>query len=156
MWCIILLKILRISNQVLRYVLSTTWRLLILGQGPLLVSYRNLAQEPNNILFIDPTNNCPAICPAPCPADQRCPGTSTANGCPMPDTCIPITFGENGKACPVACPVTCPPSQKVCEGGFDAYGCRMPNTCIPDHGNFLSRSYCLLILFNCQHCSKQI
>ena len=106
--------------------------------------YRNLAQEANNILFIDPTNNCPAICPAPCPAAQRCPGTSNDGGCPMPDTCMPITFGENGKACPVACPVTCPASQKVCEGGFDAYGCRLPNTCIPDHGNFLTTSYYLL------------
>ena len=36
---------------------------------------------------------CPAMCPAVCDytVDKHCPGGVDANGCPMPDTCMPMT-----------------------------------------------------------------
>ena len=55
-------------------------------------------------------------------------------GCPMPDTCMAMTYGNDGSVCPVACPVTCPEDQMWCDGGYDDNGCEMPDTCMPTKG----------------------
>ena len=37
-----------------------------------------------------PPPTCPVTCPTPCgPGEMRCYGGIDANGCNMPDTCIP-------------------------------------------------------------------
>ena len=36
-------------------------------------------------------NECPVSCPIVCgPADKHCGSGSDINGCPMPDTCMPM------------------------------------------------------------------
>merc|ERR1712244_157066 len=80
------------------------------------------------------TDDCPASCPVMCGADHmHCPGGTDPNGCPIPDTCMPMEgpIGTDGNACPAACPVTCPPDHMYCGAGSDANGCPMPNTCVP-------------------------
>ena len=83
---------------------------------------------------------CTAICPTICPPDQEtCPGGTTGgtntDGCPMPDTCLPKTFGTDGTTvCTASCPVPCAQDHLYCDGGFDIYGCKRPNTCVPKDG----------------------
>ena len=74
---------------------------------------------------------CPVACPITCPEDHmHCGGGMDANGCPMPDTCTPIS-GD----CPVTCPVTCPLDHIQCPGGVMPDGCPMPDTCMPVTAN---------------------
>ena len=86
---------------------------------------------------------CPASCPVVCPPDQEtCPGGTNNDGCPMPNACIPKTFGTNGSTvCPVACPVPCAGDHLHCDGGFDVNGCKKPNTCVPNDGTFFLYQY---------------
>ena len=60
-----------------------------------------------------------------------CPGGIDAAGCQMPETCMHMTFGEDGAVCPAMCPVVCDYSvDKHCPGGVDANGCPMHDTCM--------------------------
>ena len=53
----------------------------------------------------------------------------------MLDTCMPMTFGEDGAVCPAMCPAVCDYTvDKHCPGGVDANGCPMPDTCMPMTG----------------------
>ena len=85
---------------------------------------------------------CPVTCPTPCgPGEMRCSGGMDANGCMMPDTCIPafgkyrICFlflvckklqfnqkiaadGVDGVKCPNVCPVPCGLEEVFCPGGL--------------------------------------
>ena len=86
-------------------------------------------------VFIADDDTCPSSCPVVCPPDHTmCPGGIDAAGCPMPETCIPMTFGHDQAVCPVSCPVPCSPDDMWCDGGVDANGCMMPNTCVPHTG----------------------
>ena len=86
-------------------------------------------------LSIDPDDLCPSSCPVVCPPDHTmCPGGVNPDGCPMPETCMPMTFGHDGAVCPAMCPVHCPPDHMWCDGGIDANGCKMPNTCVANTG----------------------
>ena len=90
---------------------------------------------------------CTAICPTICPPDQEtCPGGTTGgtntDGCPMPDTCLPKTFGTDGSTvCPAACPVPCAGDHLYCDGGFDVNGCKKPNTCVLKDGRIIFHKY---------------
>merc|ERR1712241_1455508 len=74
------------------------------------------------------------MCPVTCPVDNMyCGGGMDANGCPMPNTCMPMTgpIGNDGDACAVACPPACAAGDMICPGGIDHNGCPMPDTCGP-------------------------
>ena len=93
--------------------------------------------------------DCPAFCPTVCPPDHtKCPGGSDPAGCPVPETCMPPTFGHGGVACPAACPVPCPEDHTWCDGGVDANGCWMPNTCVSNSGKHF--------FFNVNHYTKKV
>merc|ERR1711990_503557 len=67
---------------------------------------------------------------------MNCPG-GDANGCMMPDTCMPTKGGPldaNGLECPVVCPMNCGKDMMSCPGGDDGNGCMMPDTCMPTKG----------------------
>ena len=90
------------------------------------------------ISCLGPEGKCPATCPVVCPPDHTtCPGGIDAAGCPMPDSCMPLTFGTDGNVCPATCPVPCPDGHMFCDGGVDANGCMMPNTCVPNDGRYI-------------------
>ena len=75
---------------------------------------------------------CPGMCPIQCPEDHmHCGGGVDATGCPMPDTCMPMTAD-----CAAACPVHCPADHMTCPGGVMPTGCPMPDTCMPLQGNY--------------------
>ena len=82
-----------------------------------------------------------ASCPKDCSPDATCPGGTNSDGCPEPDICVPITYGENGNECPTICPVTCPEDHMKCNGGEDALGCKRPETCVSNSGN---HSQCMI------------
>ena len=89
---------------------------------------------------------------------MRCSGGMDANGCMMPDTCMPafgkyrICFlflvckklqfnqkiaadGVDEVKCPNVCPVPCGLEEVFCPGGLmQTTGCPMPNTCMPKIG----------------------
>ena len=82
-----------------------------------------------------------ASCPKDCSPDATCPGGTNSDGCPEPDICVPITYGDNGNECPTICPVTCPEDHMKCNGGEDALGCKRPETCVSNSGN---HSQCMI------------
>ena len=83
---------------------------------------------------------CKAFCPHDCPSDStKCPGGTDSNGCPMADTCIPLTKGNDGIVCPVSCPVQCPKDHFSCDGGMDENGCKKPNTCVANQGRYYKK-----------------
>merc|ERR1739846_138131 len=88
-------------------------------------------------------NECPIQCPMDCGKDMmNCPG-GDANGCIMPDTCMPTKGGpldNNGLECPVLCPMNCGKDMMSCPGGDDGNGCMMPDTCMPTKGGPLMLS----------------
>jgi hypothetical protein len=53
------------------------------------------------------------------------------DGCPMPDTCMPVTGDCPATTCPAACNFA---TDKTCPGGVDASGCMLPDTCMPQTG----------------------
>merc|ERR1719446_1374307 len=55
---------------------------------------------------------------------------TSPNGCMVADTCMPMTFGQDGAQCPGMCPIQCPEDHMHCGGGMDATGCPMPDTCV--------------------------
>ena len=106
-----------------------------------------------------PPPTCPVTCPTPCGlGEMRCSGGMDANGCMMPDTCMPafgkyrICFlflvckklqfnqkiaadGVDEVKCPNVCPVPCGLEEVFCPGGLmQTTGCPMPNTCMPKIG----------------------
>ena len=84
------------------------------------------------------TATCSITCPTPCSAgESKCPGGTDSNGCPMPDQCIPKTFGNDGTACPMTCPVTCPTDSTMCPAKMDPNGCPMAGTCISKDGTVI-------------------
>ena len=87
------------------------------------------------ISYLGPEEHCPATCPVVCPPEHTmCPGGTSPDGCPYPETCMPMIFGHDGAVCPATCPVPCPEDHMWCDGGVDANGCMMPNTCLPMPG----------------------
>ena len=89
----------------------------------------------NYPIFLVAAGDCPGFCPVLCPADHAtCPGGFDAAGCPMPDTCVPLTTGTDGNVCPVTCPLPCPEGQIFCDGGVDVDGCMLQNTCVGTAG----------------------
>ena len=81
---------------------------------------------------------CPNHCPVECVETERfCFGGFDANGCLLPDICIPFadgTFDYDGKACPMTrCPVThCKEGEQLCLNHVDPRsGCMMPGECHP-------------------------
>ena len=87
--------------------------------------------------FAGTTGSCPAFCPIVCSHEEdTCSGGLDNTGCPLPNTCMSKTFGNDGNVCPVACPVTCPDGQLKCNGGRDKNNCQMPDTCVSNTGNF--------------------
>ena len=101
----------------------------------------------------------------PCGLEEvYCPGGLNGwTGCPMPNTCMPVTgncfgnwnivffkfcefneklfpigpIGTDGNACTVVCPAACGTGQMNCYAGLDANGCIMPETCAPTNGSQL-------------------
>ena len=59
---------------------------------------------------------------------------TSPNGCMVADTCMPMTYGNDGAQCPGMCPIQCPEDHMHCGGGLDATGCPMPDTCMPMTG----------------------
>ena len=53
------------------------------------------------------------------------------DGCPMPDTCMPVTANCPAAACPAVCNFA---TDMTCPGGVDASGCMLPDTCMPQTG----------------------
>merc|ERR1712106_953680 len=77
--------------------------------------------------------DCPDNPPITCGTDQMvCHGGFDPAGCPMPDTCTPMTgpIGTDGTQCPGLCPIQCPEDHMHCGGGMDATGCPTPDTCV--------------------------
>merc|ERR1719266_2924179 len=76
-------------------------------------------------------NQCANVCPTKCGDNENsCWGGEDANGCPMPDTCIPVPTGAAGE-CATYCPMNCMAGTVKCPGLADANGCPMPDTCAP-------------------------
>ena len=57
----------------------------------------------------------------------------------MPETCMPMTKGNDGMVCPVSCPVKCTDDQMSCDGGMDENGCKKPNTCVANQGRYFKK-----------------
>merc|ERR1719510_2397863 len=80
---------------------------------------------------------CPDVVPVDCGVDMMsCPVVSS-NGCPMPDSCLPMKggpVGNDGNECAVTCPMDCGKDMMNCPGFNDANGCKMPDTCMPTKG----------------------
>ena len=59
-----------------------------------------------------------------------------ANGCMMPDTCVPMegTLGTDGTPCPGVCPPACAAGDMTCPGGIGPNGCPTADTCMPSEG----------------------
>merc|ERR1712008_231716 len=58
----------------------------------------------------------------------QCPGGVMPDGCPMPDTCMPVTANCPAAACPAVCNFA---TDMTCPGGVDASGCMLPDTRMP-------------------------
>ena len=52
------------------------------------------------------------------------------------DSCMPMTYGQDGAQCPGMCPIQCPEDHMHCGGGMDATGCPMPDTCVSMTGKY--------------------
>merc|ERR1719383_198649 len=66
--------------------------------------------------------------------EMPCWGGIDSEGCPMPDTCIPMSVQGvyEGTECPNICPVTCGENEMVCPGGTDfIIGCANSDFCHP-------------------------
>ena len=86
---------------------------------------------------IDPATKCPFHCPTMCAeTEMHCYGGSDANGCMMPDICVPSqdtgTVDNWGNPCWNSCPVFCHEGEQVCGDGVDPWsGCKMSGWCEP-------------------------
>ena len=87
---------------------------------------------------------CPEMAPVECGADEfNCPGGMDAEGCMMPDLCVPSKgpMGFDGVTeCPSNCPATCGAEELWCPGPMDTNGCMGPETCMPMKGNLIKRA----------------
>ena len=83
------------------------------------------------------------------PEDMMCPGGMDANGCPMPELCMPMKgpMGFDGVTeCPSNCPTFCGAEEMMCPGPVDANGCMGPETCMPMKSNLIKRTLISYIL----------
>merc|ERR1711976_745367 len=77
---------------------------------------------------------CPATCPVMCGPDTMwCAGGMSPNGCPMPNTCVPMQGppDNDGNPCPSICPTPCGPGDMTCPGFMDPNGCPTADVCMP-------------------------
>merc|ERR1712008_572975 len=77
--------------------------------------------------------DCPDNPPITCGTDQMvCHGGFDPAGCPMPDTCTPMTgpIGNDGTQCPGFCPHVCPADHTQCPM-TSPNGCMVADSCMP-------------------------
>ena len=99
--------------------------------------------EPTRITIfspLDPTRDpwieCPFHCPVKCAeTEMLCPGGLDANGCKMPNICVPIQDGtvDNwGNPCWNTCPIVCQEGEQLCGTGVNSWtGCKITGSCEP-------------------------
>ena len=85
---------------------------------------------------MDPVTECPFHCPIACAeTEMQCFGGMDANGCMMPDMCVPSKDGSTdkwGNPCWNSCPTLCQEGEQVCGAGVDPWtGCNNPGWCAP-------------------------
>jgi len=82
---------------------------------------------------LDGKTECAEHCPVNCGQDEMfCQGGQGADGCAMPDLCIPNKgpMGKDDIPCPANCPTVCGPEEIECSNGVDpTSGCPMGSGC---------------------------
>ena len=79
---------------------------------------------------------CPFHCPVKCAETEKpCPGGLDANGCKMPNICVPIhdgTVDNWGNPCWSSCPIVCQEDEQLCRTGVNPWtGCKITESCEP-------------------------